>query len=123
MLETIVKTATPILITALLSIVTIIISALGDAAVKFVKANVEAVKLKIGEDTYNQRLSFAYQAWRVVDEYFRITPTVTKTIEAAQERFADEIRKLAPDITDDEIEQLRQAVAGQINKGRKAITE
>ena len=31
-------------------------------------------------------------------------------------------KKLAPSITDIEIDQLRQTVAGEVNKGREAIT-
>lgn len=121
MLQTITNTVVPVLITALIAVLIALIKGVGDAMVKLIEQKTAAVKAKIGADTYAQRLAFARQAWGVTDEYFRITPTATKTIESAQAKFAAEIKKLIPDITDEEIAQLRQAVAGEVNKGRAAI--
>lgn len=81
------------------------------------------MEAQIGAATYTQRLNLARQAWGIVDEYFRITPNVTKTIDAAQAKFTDVIRKMVPSLTDEEIAQLRQAVAGEVNKGKSAITD
>jgi len=121
MLQEIINSVVPILISALIAVLVAVIKAVGDAAVQWIEKKKEALAVGIGVDTYNQRLSFAYQAWYIVDEFFRITPTVTKTIEAAQAKFAEEIKKLIPAITDDEIDQLRQAIAGEVNKGRDII--
>lgn len=121
MLQTITSTVLPVAVTALIAVLVALIKGVGDAAVQFIDQKTAAVKVKMGADTYNQRFAFAKQAWNITDEYFRITPTVTKTIDAAQGKFAEEIKKLIPNITDDEIEQLRQAVAGEVNKGRAAI--
>ena len=99
-----------------------VIKGVGDAAVSFIEKKKATVVAQIGADTYNQNLTVAEDVWNLVDEYFRITPTVTKTIEAAQEKFSEEIKKAIPDIMDDEIEQFRQAVAGEVNKGKAALT-
>lgn len=120
--QQIINQIVPVLVAAIFAVLTAVIKAVGDAAVKLIEKKKEAVEAKIGADTYNQRVAVAKQVWGIVDEYFRITPTVTKTIEAAQAKFTEEIKKLIPDITDEEIEHLRQAVAGEVNKGRDALT-
>jgi hypothetical protein len=122
MYQQIINAVVPVAVTALVAVVVAIVKAVGDAAISFAQKQMAALEVKIGADTYNQKLTFAQQAWNMVDEYFRITPAVTKTIEAAQSLFAVEIKKFIPDISDGEIAQLRQAVAGEVNKGRATIT-
>lgn len=106
---------------ALAAVLATAVKAFGDAGIEYIQQKQKEILLKIGSERYNQYLSFARQTWNIVDEYFRITPTVQKTMEAKQQKFAEELKKLVPSVTDSEIEQLRQAVAGEVNKGRQAI--
>jgi len=122
MLQQIINAVVPVAVTALIAVLVAIIKALGDAGVQFIQRKKDALEVKIGADAYNQNLTFAKAAWAIVDEKFRITPTLEKTVEAKQKEFTAQLEKLIPGITDDEIEQLRQAVAGEVNKGRAAIT-
>ena len=101
------------LVTAGVGVLVVVIKSVGDMAIKFIQEKIE--------DEYNKKKSLALDAWNIVDEYFRITPTVTKTVEAAQVKFAEELKKLIPSITDTEIETLRQAIAGEINKGKEKL--
>ena len=94
----------------------------GDAAIDLFNKKKDAVANQIGIDKYNANLSIAKNIWNMVDEEFRITPTLTKTIESAQVMFADKILKVIPGLTQDEIDHLRQAAAGEVNKGKDAIT-
>jgi hypothetical protein len=122
MYQQIINAVLPVVVTALVAVAVAIVKAVGDAAISFAQKQATALEIKIGADTYNQKLTFAKQAWNMVDEYFRITPTVQKTIDAAQSMFAVELKKYVPDISDDEIAQLRQAIAGEVNKGKATIT-
>lgn len=122
MLQQIISAVVPVVVASIVAIFVAIIKAVGDAAISFIEKKKEAVQVKIGIDTYNQRLAFARQAWNIVDEYFRITPTVQKTVDSTGKMFADEMKKLVPSLTDEEIEQLRQAVAGEVNKGKAVVT-
>lgn len=112
----------PTILTALGAVVTAAITAAGSALVKYINRKREDVENKIGADAYNQRLSVAKEVWGVVDELFRTTPGIVKTIEAKQKAFAAELEKRIPGLTAEEIEQLRQTVAGIVNAGRDAIT-
>lgn len=118
----IISNIVPILATALFGVITVIVKGIGDVIIAYFSRKEKALIAKIGADTYDHDLAVARSIWGVVDEEFRITPTLEKTIANKQAEFAAKIQKAIPGITDDEIEQLRQAVAGEVNKGRKALT-
>jgi len=121
MVQQIINAIIPLLITAIVGILGVIIKSLGDALIAFIETKKKEIIVKIGSATYNQNLVFAKSAWNIVDEYFRINSTIEKTIDSAQAKFAEEIKKLVPSITDEEIAFLRQTVAGEVNKGRDVI--
>lgn len=121
MYQQIINALVPVLITALTGVLVAVVKAVGDAGVQLIEEKAKAVKAKAGADKYDQYMKCAWQAWNMVDEEFRITPTLEKTIAAKQAEFEVQIKKLIPGITDEEIETLRQAVAGEVNKGREAI--
>ena len=121
MVQQIINAIVPVAITAIVAILVAAIKALGDAGVAYIQKKKDAVVAKIGTDTYEHNLSVARSIWNIVDEEFRITPTLDKTIVNKQAMFDEKIKKAIPNITDDEIAQLRQAVAGEVNKGKAAI--
>lgn len=128
MVQQIINAIIPVLVTALIGVLTVVIKGVGDAAIAYIGRKKDAVITKIGADTYNHNLTVARSIWGAVDEEVRTNPTlqklandVTARIEAKQKLFAEKIQKAIPGITDDEIEQLRQAVAGEVNKGKAAI--
>ena len=121
MIQSIINALIPVIIAAVTGVLVAIIKTVGDSVIELIEAKIKAVALKMGVDQYNADLVVAKNIFNIVDEYFRITPTVTKTIEAAQAKFTEEILKAIPSITADEIEQLRQAVAGEVNKGKDVV--
>jgi hypothetical protein len=122
MLQQVVNAATPIIVSAIVAILTAIIGLVGDAAIKFINAKKAAIIQQIGVDKYNADLAMARTVWGIVDEYFRTNPQLTKSIETTGLKFADEIRKKIPGLTDDEVTHLQEAVAGEVNKGKAAVT-
>jgi hypothetical protein len=121
MLQTIINSVVPVAVTALVGVLVAVIKAIGNVGVEFINQKIKALQVSTGADTYNKNLAFAKAAYAIVDENFRITPELTKTVAAAQAAFAVEIKKFIPAITDEQIEQLRQAVAGEINQGKADI--
>ena len=121
MIQSIINALIPVIVTAVTGILVAIVKTVGDSVIELIQAKIKAVALKMGVDQYNADLVVAKNIFNIVDEYFRITPTATKTIEAAQAKFTEEILKAIPSITPQEIEQLRQAVAGEVNKGKDVI--
>ena len=121
MVQQIINGVVPVAVTALIAVLVAAIKALGDAGVNFFNEKVAAVKATRETDTLNLWMALARQAWNIVDEEFRITPMLEKTFAAKQAEFSVQIKKLIPGISDEQIEQLRQAIAGEINKGKVAV--
>lgn len=122
MLNQIINTIVPIAITAIVGMVTAVIKTVGEAGVEYINKKKEAVVQKIGADKYNNELQFARSAWGMVDEHFRISPELEKTFQAKQAEFDKIVAEKFPELTSDEISQLRQTVAGEINKGKVVVT-
>jgi hypothetical protein len=122
MLQQILNDIIPVLITAIIAILVAIIKKAGDAVVAWLGKKKEAEGVKIGINTYNQNLAFAKAAWNIVEEFFRINPLVQKTVDSTWSMFATEMKKFVPTLTDDEINQLRQAIAGEVNAGKAVVT-
>lgn len=120
MVQQILNVLIPAAITGIVGIMAAVIKAAGDAAVELINEKKKAAELKNGMDEYNRNICFARDIWRLVDENFRISATLEKTAEAKQKMFAEELKKLLPQLSDNEIAQLRQAVAGEINKLKTA---
>ena len=121
MVQQIINGVVPVAVTALIAVLVAAIKALGDAGVNFFNEKVAAVKATRETDTLNLWMALARQAWNIVDEEFRITPMLEKTFAAKQAEFSVQIKKLIPGISDEQIEQLRQAIAGEVNKGKVAV--
>lgn len=124
----IISNIVPILATALFGVLTVIARGIGDVIIAYFSRKEKALIAKIGADTYDHDLTVARSVWGMVDEDVRTNPElrkiigdVTTRIQAKQKLFAEKIQKTIPGITDDEIEQLRQAVAGEVNKGREVL--
>lgn len=121
MVQQIISTIIPVLVTAIAGVLVAAIKAVGDAGVQLINEKIVAVKTSAGAEQWNHWMQLAQTVWNAVDEEFRITPTLEKTIANKQALFTEKIQQVIPEITDDEIEQLRQAIAGEVNKGKAAI--
>lgn len=122
MIQQILNAIIPVAVTALVTVAIAAIKTVGDSVVLFIEKKHDALVTKIGADTYAHNLDIARGVWNQVDEYFRITPTIIKTVEAAQAKFTEYIEKILPGLTEDDIEHLRQAVAGEVNKGKEILS-
>lgn len=105
----------------IISILGIVISALGAIAVSYIKSKRDAIVVKIGQDQYNHYIKVAGDVWGFVEEEFRIKGTVGKAIDDKIALFNAELLKRIPGLTQDQIDSLRQTIAGQVNKGREVI--
>jgi hypothetical protein len=122
MLNQILNAVEPIIVSAAVACLTALVGLVGNAAVKFIATKKAALIQQIGVDKYNADLQTARNVWGVVDEEFRTHPELTKTIESAAAKFEDELLKKVPGLTPNEIDHLRQVVAGEVNKGRAVVT-
>ncbi len=122
MLSTAVGAVAAAVAAALAAVLAAAVRAFGEAGVAYLRQKQEELINRMGAEQYDRSLSLAREAWYIVDEYFRITPNVEKTMQAKQEKFAEEIKKLLPAVTDEEIGQLRQAIAGEVNRAKALVS-
>ena len=121
MFQTIINMVTPILIASVVAVLTALITAVVRVVIKLITEKIKSVRVKAGADKFDAWMKAAKAVYLAVDEKFRITPALTKTFESAQDMFDSEFRKLFPSITDEQVSAVRQAIAGEINKGKADI--
>lgn len=112
---------TPVLTTTLIAIIVAIVGYLGKEVVKLVPLLIDNIVAKIGLAKYQQDKMFAQDIWHIVDEHFRVEQIVGDTIQAKITLFRSLIKRKIPAITDLQIENLRQAIAGEVNKNKALI--
>ena len=111
-------------VAALVTVTCVAIKSIRGAVATLIGKKAAAWEVKIGADAYNHNMTVVRGIWGAVDEDVRTNPEMQKLaskIEAKQQLFAVKIQKAIPGLTDDEIVQLRQAVAGEVNKGKAAV--
>lgn len=111
----------PLLITCLIGIFGVLIKALGDVTVKYFETKREEVIARIGQAEYEKRISTALDIWGIVDEHFRVNNLIEHTIQAKSELFNELLLERIPTLEQSDLDYLRQAIAGQVNRGKEAI--
>ncbi|MGH4122269.1 MAG: hypothetical protein ACREV6_05005, partial [Clostridium sp.] len=63
----------------------------------------------------------AMDIWNIVEEHFRLNEIIGDTVQAKITLFETLIKQKVPGITDLQIENFRQAIAGEVNKDKSLI--
>lgn len=70
-----------------------------------------------------QYIDVARQVWNIVEENFRITESVEKKLSSKADEFNKIMLDKFPELTISDISELRQSIAGEVNKGKEAVLE
>lgn len=70
-----------------------------------------------------QYIDVAKQVWNIVEENFRITESVEKKLSSKADEFNKIMIDKFPELTISDISELRQSIAGEVNKGKEAVLE
>jgi hypothetical protein len=82
---------------------------------KAIKAGLEETLMK------NQNyITAAKQVWNVVEENFRITKTIEEKLASKADEFDKMLLAKFPELSQSDVSELRQAVAGEVNKDKEA---
>ena len=83
---------------------------------KLVKSGLEATILK------NQNyITEAKNIWNMVDENKRISKTVEEKLISKIDQFNTALLKKFPELTQEDIDNLRQSIAGEVNADKEAV--
>lgn len=61
--------------------------------------------------------------WNIVDENFRISKTVEEKVLSKANQFDKLLLAKFPELSQDDIAEIRQAIAGEINQGKAAVVD
>lgn len=106
---------------ALVGVLLVIIPIIGTKVAYLIGEKIKGIQVKNGAEKYNNEISIAFKIWGLVDEFFRITPNVTATVDAKVNMFESELLKKIPYLAKEDIDHLRQVVAGVMNQTKIAI--
>ena len=83
---------------------------------KLVKSGLEATILK------NQNyFTEAKKIWSMIDENFRISTTVEEKLLSKAEEFSKYLLVKFPELNENDITNLRQSIAGEVNNDKEAV--
>ena len=72
---------------------------------------------------HQEYVTTAKEIWNVVEENFRITENVEKKLNSKADEFDKLFSAKYPEISKDDLIELRQSIAGEINQGKQAVLD
>nr|DAE09025.1 MAG TPA: Cell cycle protein [Siphoviridae sp. ct16M3] len=72
---------------------------------------------------HKKYIDTAKEIWGIVDEQFRVTQNVEEKLSSKADEFNKRFLKEHPEVSKEDVEYFRQAVAGEVNKGKQAVLE
>ncbi|NRT32456.1 hypothetical protein BJV38_004959 [Clostridium beijerinckii] len=85
---------------------------------KLIKSGVEEQILK-----NKNYVTVGKAIWNIVDENFRISKTVEEKILSKADKFDELLLAKFPELTKDDVAEIRQSIAGEINQGKTAVVD
>ena len=108
---------------AIAGVLVVVIKSVGEVAREFIKIKIESAEQKIKFTKYNEVLEVGKNIWNVVEEKYRITDNLESLAESKAKTFDKLLLDKFPHLTQSEISEVRQAIAGEYNKGKSMIHE
>jgi hypothetical protein len=116
MSELFINQIVPIITTAIVSILVYIIKRIGDAVIELLVTKKKEVDLKIASSGHEKELNTAKEIWNIVEEKFRINENCSVLLGSKSDEFNKLLLNKIPGLTQTDLDYLRQAVAGEVNK-------
>lgn len=116
MSELFINQIVPIITTAIVSILVYIIKRIGDAVIELLVTKKKEVDLKIASSGHEKELNTAKEVWNIVEEKFRINENCSLILGSKSDEFNKLLLSKIPGLTQTDLNYLRQAVAGEVNK-------
>ena len=119
--NSIVNVALPIIITGAVGLLAKLIYKVGDVLIDSAKAKKEESGLNQQLVQHKDVINTAKQVWNIIEEKYRITEKVEDLIVSKADMFDDLLLQKIPYLTKENLSDLRQAIAGEFNKGKQAV--
>lgn len=113
----------PVVIAAVIGILVFSIKAIGNVVIDLIDKKREEVEQKLEVGKHKQEIETAKEVWNMVDEKYRITDKVEDLMKSKADDFDKLLLNKIPYLTKEQVVNIRQAIAGEINKGKKLLNE
>lgn len=108
---------------ALATILVAIIKSIGNEAIEYLQVKKKAADQKIKESKYNELFEVGKNIWNMVEEKYRITDNIENLAKSKADLFDKLLLEKFPHLTKEELTEVRQAIAGEYNKGKNLLHE
>lgn len=108
---------------ALATVLVAIIKSVGNEAVEYLQAKKKVADQKIKESKYNELFEVGKNIWNMVEEKYRVTDNIETLAQSKANMFDNMLLEKFPHLTKEELIEVRQAIAGEVNKGKAMLNE
>ncbi|WP_415296345.1 cobalt ABC transporter permease [Clostridium perfringens] len=108
---------------ALATVLVAIIKSVGNEAVEYLKTKKKVADQKIKESKYAELFEVGKNIWNMVEEKYRVTDNIETLAQSKADMFDKMLLEKFPHLTENELIEVRQALAGEYNKGKAMLNE
>lgn len=108
---------------ALATVLVAIIKSVGNEAVEYLKTKKKVADQKIKESKYAELFEVGKNIWNMVEEKYRVTDNIENLAKSKAAMFDRMLLEKFPHLTERELTEVRQALAGEYNKGKAMLNE
>ncbi|EOU2039964.1 cobalt ABC transporter permease [Clostridium perfringens] len=108
---------------ALATVLVAIIKSVGNEAVEYLQAKKKVADQKIKESKYAELFEVGKNIWNMVEEKYRVTDNIETLAQSKADMFDNMLLEKFPHLTKEELIEVRQAIAGEVNKGKAMLHE
>lgn len=108
---------------ALATVLVAIIKSVGNEAVEYLKTKKKVADQKIKESKYAELFEVGKNIWNMVEEKYRVTDNIETLAQSKADMFDNMLLEKFPHLTKEELIEVRQAIAGEVNKGKALLHE
>lgn len=98
-----------------------IIKSVGSATVAYISKKKEVIEKDLQLSKYKEEFNTAKQVWNIIEEKYRITDNLNNFVTSKAAEFDKLLLQKIPYLTKDQVEELRQSIAGEVNKGKDVL--
>jgi hypothetical protein len=113
--------AMPIILGGIVYLVKKLIVPIGDTVIDYLVEKKTTLGITKQLANHQEEILTAKQVWGIVEEKYRITQKVEDLLVSKSQMFDQLLLKKIPYLTQENLDDLRQAIAGEFNKGKQAV--
>ncbi|WP_271812865.1 cobalt ABC transporter permease [Clostridium beijerinckii] len=123
MKEILINQILPIVDTVVVAILAVIIKQVGNSIIDFFIQKKSEINQKIKINEHQEEINTAREVWNIIEEKFRITENAAELLTSKADEFDKVLMERIPGLSKENLEFLRQTIAGEVNRGRDMLVK